>query len=166
MPHIFAQLPYPKASLAILEVFSTISHVELDFTELAEQVRNVDEQLGELLAQVEKQYGPQFPQGEDDEESYSTEPAAAEDEEEKPASADKERVEELFEAARKDRSKAFELKQALDKLGLFKAYEDRFLDLFKKPPPPRPLRPLRDRKRHMGSPHDSFRHARDVARPC
>ena len=34
--------------------------------------------------------------------------------------------------ATKDRSKAFELKQELDRLGLFKEYEDRFLDLFKK----------------------------------
>jgi hypothetical protein len=34
--------------------------------------------------------------------------------------------------AAKDRSKAFELKQELDRLGVFKEYEDRFLDLFKK----------------------------------
>jgi hypothetical protein len=38
----------------------------------------------------------------------------------------------LFERAVKDRSKAFELKQELDRLGVFKDYEDRFLDLFKK----------------------------------
>lgn len=133
MPHIFTQLPYPKASHAILEVFATISHIGVDFTELAEQVRAVDEQLGELLAQVEKQYGPQFPRedGDGDEEGYQAEQA---EEEEKPSPADKERIEALFQAARKDRSKAFELKQVLDKLGVFKAYEDRFLDLFKKPP--------------------------------
>ena len=33
----------------------------------------------------------------------------------------------------KDRSRAFELKQELDRLEVFKEYEDRFLDLFKKP---------------------------------
>jgi hypothetical protein len=32
-----------------------------------------------------------------------------------------------------DRSRAFELKQELNRLGIFKEHEDRFLDLFKKP---------------------------------
>jgi hypothetical protein len=43
------------------------------------------------------------------------------------------RIEELFTRAAGDRSKAFELKGELDRLGLFKQYEDRFLDLFKLP---------------------------------
>ncbi len=33
----------------------------------------------------------------------------------------------------KDRTKAYELKRELDRLGLYREYEDRFLDLFKKP---------------------------------
>jgi len=32
-----------------------------------------------------------------------------------------------------DRSKAKEFKQELDRLGVFKEYEDRFVDLFKRP---------------------------------
>src|SRR5262252_7289191 len=35
MPHIFSQLPFPKASLAILEVFTAMGKIDLDFTELA-----------------------------------------------------------------------------------------------------------------------------------
>jgi proteasome assembly chaperone (PAC2) family protein len=127
MPHIFSQLPFPKASLAILEVFTTITGIELDFSELAEQVRNVDQQLGELLSQVEEKYGPQFPPSE--EEGYRAEAP----EEGQLSSTAERRLEELFEQAKKDRSKAFELKQELDRLGVFKDYEDRFLDLFKKP---------------------------------
>lgn len=42
------------------------------------------------------------------------------------------KIEELFQAAKGDRSKSFELKKELDRSGLFKEYEDRFLDLFKK----------------------------------
>jgi len=42
-------------------------------------------------------------------------------------------IETLFEAAQKDRSRAHELKQELDRLDLFREYEDRFLDLFKDP---------------------------------
>lgn len=125
MPHFFSQLPFPKASLAILEVFTTITGVDIDFTELAEQSRIMEQQLGELLARVEKAYGQQAIS---EEQGYSPESA----EEERINSADKERLEGLFEQATKDRSKAFELKQELDRLGVFKDYEDRFLDLFRK----------------------------------
>lgn len=126
MPHIFSQLPFPKASLAILEVFTTITGIELDFTELSEQAKVMEQRLGELLAQVEQSYGQQFPSGE---EGAKAEPA----EEQRLSSPDNRRIEELFDQAAKDRSKAFELKQELDRLGVFKEYEDRFLDLFKKP---------------------------------
>jgi proteasome assembly chaperone (PAC2) family protein len=126
MPHIFSQLPFPKASLAILEVFSAIASIDLDLTELSEQAKVMDQQLGELLARVEQTYGQQYPV---DEETYGPETA----EEERVSSADRQRIEGLFEQGAKDRSKAFELKQELDRLGVFKEYEDRFLDLFKKP---------------------------------
>jgi hypothetical protein len=43
-----------------------------------------------------------------------------------------ERIERLFEQARADQKVAYQLKRELDRWGLFKSYEDRFLDLFKK----------------------------------
>ena len=46
---------------------------------------------------------------------------------------DRQRIEELFEQAVRDRSKAYELKGELDRLEVFGDYEDRFLDLFQKP---------------------------------
>ena len=125
MPHIFSQLPFPKASLAILKVFVSFTHIDVDFTELAEQAETMEQHLGQLLAQVEQAYGQRFAS---EEEGYRPEPA----EEERLASADKQRIEQLFAQAAQDRSKAFELKQELDRLGAFKEYEDRFLDLFKK----------------------------------
>lgn len=126
MPHIFAQLPFPKASLAILEAFTTLTGMDLDLTELTEQARATEQQLGELLAQVEKAYGAQYTA---EAEEYAPEPA----EPKRLASTDEQRIERLFGQAAQDRSKAFELKQELDRLGIFKEYEDRFLDLFKKP---------------------------------
>jgi proteasome assembly chaperone (PAC2) family protein len=126
MPHIFSQLPFPKASQAILEVFTAIAGIDLDLTELAEQAKAMDQQLGELLARVEEAYGQQHPA---EEETYGPEAA----EEERVSPSDRQRIEGLFQQAVKDRSRAFELKQGLDRLGLFKEYEDRFLDLFKKP---------------------------------
>lgn len=135
MPHIFAQLPFPKASHAILEAFVTLAAIDLDLEELAEQARSVEEQLGELLAQIEKQRGePDEEEFEDDEEGILAEPSA-EDEEALPQTVQprkQEHIEALFAQADQNRSKAFELKQELDRLGLFKEYEDRFLDLFKK----------------------------------
>jgi proteasome assembly chaperone (PAC2) family protein len=146
MPHIFAQVPFPKASHAILDAFITLAGIELDLTELAVVARDVEEQLGELLARVEEQYGhgtPAETESEGEQAPGAEEAEEAEEEAGEPAaaphprpaasrSAERGRIEELFEVAAKDRSKAFELKQELDRLGLFKQYEDRFLDLFKK----------------------------------
>ena len=131
MPHIFAQLPFPKASLAVLEVFSTIAHIEIDLSELSEQAREVEHKLGELLEKVKEALEEQQDQETSgEEESAEFEPAAIED---GPSSEDRDLVERLFRQARKDRSKAYELKRELDRLQLYREYEDRFLDLFKKP---------------------------------
>jgi proteasome assembly chaperone (PAC2) family protein len=143
MPHIFAQVPFPKASHGVLEAFATIAGVELDLTELEALARNVEEQLGEVLARVEERFGDEGDDDEDeDDEAASAEPeedATEEGTEPSPAArrpSARARVEELFAAAARDRSKAFELKQELDRFGLFREYEDRFLDLFKTPDAP------------------------------
>ena len=129
MPHIFAQLPFPKASLAVLEVFAAIAGIEIDLAELSEQAETVNEKLGELLARVEtameERRGLES-EGED-EEQFGIEPI----EERRLSPEDEQAIESLFEKAAQDRSKAYELKQKLDTLGVFKDYEDRFLDLFK-----------------------------------
>lgn len=125
MPHVLTRLPFPKASLGILNAFATMTGVNIDFVELLEQSETMDRQLGELLSQVEQAYGSQIPGGAD---VYRPEPV----EEDRLNAADEKRIEGLFRQASSDRSKAFELKQELDRLGVFKEYEDRFLDLFKK----------------------------------
>lgn len=128
MPHIFAQLPFPKASLAILEAYLTMTGIEIDLEELKEQAKAVEDQLGELLDRIQSQLagddenepGPEFrpvPEEKDADDPYSK------------------RIDDMFSQAKKDRSKAFELKKELDRLGVFKKYEDRFLDLFRPSPP-------------------------------
>jgi proteasome assembly chaperone (PAC2) family protein len=126
MPHVFAQLPFPKASLAVLETFTTMYNIEIDFSELSEQAKASEEQLSELMARVEEVYGRTR---NNDEEEVLPEPSEAKE----LTTADRRRIEALFDHAGKDRSKAFELKRELDRLNVFKEYEDRFLDLFKKP---------------------------------
>jgi uncharacterized protein len=126
MPQIFAQLPYPKASLAVLNAFSRLAGIHVDVTELAEQADAVDEKLGELLNNVERAMGQQESE---EPEAWSAPP----EDEERLSAAEARRIEELFAQVEQDRSKAYELKRELDRLQVFHEYEDRFLDLFKKP---------------------------------
>ena len=125
MPHIFTQFPYPKASLVILEVFAQIAGIEIDLTELTEQVGDMEQKLGALLVQMKQAFEQQVAT---EEESVIQEPA----EEERIPAEDRRNIEQLFERARQDRSVAYELKRELDRLGVYHEYEDRFLDLFKK----------------------------------
>ena len=124
MPQVFAQLPYPHASLAVLETFATIADLEIDLDELRQQAEAMDSKLDELLTQIERAMTGQ----ETGEEAQTPE----QPEEAQLAAEDQRRIERLFGQARKDRSKAYELKRELDRLGVFRDYEDRFLDLFKR----------------------------------
>lgn len=130
MPHIFAQLPFPKASLAVLRVFSSLAGIDLDTHELVEQARIMDHNLGQLLSQVENELEQRRSEGEEKSE-FETEPTV--EEEAGLAARDQQHIEKLFEQAAQDRSKAYELKRELDRLNVFKDYEDRFLSLFRKP---------------------------------
>lgn len=127
MPHIFAQLPFPKASLAVLKVFLSMASLEVDLTELAEQATAVEQKLGEWFAKFEKtleEHRRSAAEEDDAEEASEITPTGLSELEQKG-------IENLFWQAEQDRSKAYELKQELDRLEVFSEYEDRFLDLFK-----------------------------------
>lgn len=121
MPHIFVQFPFPRASLAVLKVFSMIANLDLDTSELAEQANSVDRQLEEIMTALNSPEGTEG-EGEESQGIVPPDELSAEDEKQ---------IEDLFEQAIKNRAKAYELKRELDRLGLFEKYEDRFLDLFK-----------------------------------
>lgn len=123
IPHVFAQLPYPKGSLAVLKAFAKIVNLDLDMTELTAQAEATDEQLSALIAKMEAAVRQQ----EGDEEAMFPEP----EETDSLDPEDEAKIEELFDKAAKDQSRAYELKQFLDRLQVFDRYEDRFLDLFK-----------------------------------
>jgi len=125
MPRVFAQLPFPKASLAVLETFTTMAKFAIDLSELREQAQAMDSKLGTLFSRMERAFSAQQEPAED---VFS--PEESDDSQLDPE--DERRIEELFSKARDDRSKAYELKRELDQLDLFKEYEDRFLDLFKR----------------------------------
>jgi len=130
MPHLFPQLPFPKASLAVLNGFSAMKGLDLDFSELEGEAREMEERLEDILQRVEGSM--QNPQEAADY-GFSEEDDEPEEEEGKLTAAERQRLEELFQAAESDRAQAYQLKQELDRLKVFSDYEDRFLDLFKDP---------------------------------
>ena len=127
IPQVFSQIPFPKASLAVLESFCVMSSVAIDFHELQSHAETVETTLEDFLIRMEEAIAinePRHPVGED---------APAAGDTPKPGPKEKSHLEQLFSEARGDRSRAYELKQELDRLGLFDEYEDRFLDLFREP---------------------------------
>lgn len=132
IPAFAAQLPFPKASAAVLAVFSRMVGLPIDLRELEEYGRAMEEQLAQIVRQMQEALRPGAPPSEEEAEAVEArpEPAPARPE---PDEAARRRIEELFREAARDRSKTFELKRELDRLGLFKDYEDRFLDLFRRP---------------------------------
>ena len=125
MPHLFAQFPFPAASLAVLKAFGKMVPIEIDFDELSREAQEMGRRLGEILAEVEHKMKEQGRTEEEPEFSVQAQ------EEPRVSPVDERHIERLFEKARGDRSKAYELKGELDRLGVFDLYEDRFLDLFK-----------------------------------
>jgi proteasome assembly chaperone (PAC2) family protein len=128
MPHIFQQIPFPKASLAVLEFFGAMAGMEIDLDELRGHSAAVEKSLEDFLSRMKQAAREDRPEMPPEQARPGGAAATA-------GAADLRRIEELFSAARDDRSRAYELKQELDRLGMFLEFEDRFLDLFKDPGP-------------------------------
>lgn len=130
-PYFAAAVANPKASVAVLRLFERLSGVPLDLAELDAHVAPVEAALDEALAKLRSAAEAQSPSGKPPEATEGEEWKQAREHEARPSIEEARRVEALFERARKDKSQALALKAELDRLGLFKRYEDRFLDLFK-----------------------------------
>lgn len=133
----------PKAARAILDAFIPMADLKIDTAELAEQARPVEEFMTRLLDQMSpEQRAMALGEHEDADDDDGDEgvPDAdftpGEAESDIPPSstvtdADRERIERLFAEAQRDRASAAMLKAELDRLGVFREHEGRFLDLFK-----------------------------------
>ncbi len=129
MPQYAVETPNPKASKAIIEVFERILNTTVASKEIDAAISEVDRVLGEFEARVsaavqELRQRTEALGGEDE---TTSEPETRPEPHEL-----MQRIEQLFEEAQRDRSKAVILKQELDRWGLFEKFEDRFLDLFGK----------------------------------
>jgi uncharacterized protein len=127
MPALVTSIPYAKASSAVLEKFCRLTDISIELQELEEYGRTVENHLADAIDTLQKAVQQQQAR-----ESGEPDPAAEPD---TLTEDDRRQIETLFTQAARQRSKTFELKRLLDRLGVFDLYEDRFLDLFRKPPP-------------------------------
>jgi proteasome assembly chaperone (PAC2) family protein len=133
MPFYAAGVPNPKSSLAVLDAFAKISGVRVDLSRLEHVAKQSEEHLAGLWEQLKAQASHLLERNvEIFEGMEEDEPLEPSEPEPLPAlnAVARQRIEELFGAAERDRARAGELKQELDRLGVFREYEDRFLDLF------------------------------------
>lgn len=124
LPVFAGNLPYPTAAVSVLRAFCGMADITLDLADLEEYGGQMQSQLSEAYTKVRDalersrvDYRPEQPK-----------PDLRPSEESEQAL----HVERLFKEAEGDRAKAFALKRELDRLNLFRAYEDRFLNLFRK----------------------------------
>lgn len=130
IPLYTIQIENPKAAQAVIEALCKIVPLSVDLAEIQEQARSMDNQINSLLEHLK--LGPANnapgPIGEDEVEKIKKSLSQLT---RLPLSV-KEKIEKLFIDSLSDISKANELKSELDKWNVYKEYEDRFLDLFKK----------------------------------
>jgi len=140
LPQIARNVPYFKSSHAVLELFAKLGGIELNLGALTRQAATMEKSLIELVDRIQKLVDSGEKPGAEEApwlgltDEVSGEISAI-GEVEPPAPpldpATKSQIESLFADATRDRTKALELKAVLDEHGVFKSYEDRFLDLFK-----------------------------------
>jgi proteasome assembly chaperone (PAC2) family protein len=129
IPLYTIQIENPKASRVVLEVLAKILNIEVDFSDLTNQGHAMENQINSLLDTL-KLGGAATP-GPIGEEEIEKIKKSLSQLTKLPFSV-KEKIDKLFTQAKDDISKAGELKGELDKWNVYKEYEDKFLDLFKK----------------------------------
>ena len=127
IPLYTIQIENPRASYAVLEALTKILNIQMDLNHLLDQAHIMEDEINKLLDYL-KIGTPLGPIGEEEIERIKKTLSQLT---KLPVSV-KEKIEKLFTQAKADISKANELKQELDKWNVYKEYEDRFLDLFKK----------------------------------
>jgi len=114
----------------VLSAFSLLSGVEVDLEGLSRDADTVDHAILELMEKLQQKTGDEGDGEPTDADEETTPPTNGKGMPELDA-ASRKRIEEMFEAALRDRKQAMYLKEELDRLGVFKLYENRFLDLFR-----------------------------------
>ncbi|MDD5108395.1 MAG: PAC2 family protein [Candidatus Omnitrophica bacterium] len=129
IPLYTIQIENPKASAAVLEGLGKILDIQINLELLKKQAQAMENEINKLLDYLNLgSSGQSAPIGEDEVELIKKTLSQLT---KLPVSV-KEKIEKLFEESRLDITKANELKAELDKWNVYKEYEDKFLDLFRK----------------------------------
>lgn len=129
IPLYTIQIENPKASAAVLEGLGRILDMRINLQPLKEQARQMENEINKLLDYLKLGApGQSAPIGEDEVELIKKTLSQLT---KLPVSV-KEKIEKLFAESRLDITRANELKAELDKWNVYKEYEDKFLDLFRK----------------------------------
>lgn len=118
----------PKAVLEVLKSFKNLINIDLDLADLKAQADMVAAEIDRMMSYIRTGTESSGPISETDVEAIRgilSRPSSL------PSSVGA-KIEKLFELAKKDINRAGELKHELDKWSIYKDYEDRFLDLFKR----------------------------------
>ena len=128
IPLYTVQIENPKASLAILKVFNEYFSLSLDLAPLEERAKFIEEEIERMISYIKGEPAGAKPLDEEDIDKIKKDLAAYT---KLPHSA-RDKIEQLFSDALKDIGKARHLKDELDRWNVYREYEDRFLELFKR----------------------------------
>ena len=129
IPLYTIQIENPRASQAVLAALLKIMDIQVDLLGLRDEARTMENEINKLLDYLKvSTHGQAGPIGEEEIEKIKKTLSQLT---KLPLSV-KEKIEQLFEQSKADITKANELKTELDKWNVYKEYEDKFLDLFKK----------------------------------
>ncbi|MCM8796918.1 MAG: PAC2 family protein [Candidatus Omnitrophica bacterium] len=129
IPLYTIQIENPRATLAVLRIFCRIVGININLDRLMQQAQKMESEINKLLDYLKVGSGEQpAPISEDEIERIKKSLSQLT---QLPGSI-KDKIEKLFQEARENISRASELKAELDKWNVYKEYEDRFLDLFRK----------------------------------
>jgi hypothetical protein len=130
IPFYMVQIENPKATANILKVIDIYLRLNLNLSPLKERGKFIETEIDKLISYLKGEIPmPESnPLSEEDIEKIKKDLAAYT---KLPQSA-REKIEMLFRKAQKDLTVAGQLKEELDRWNVYKEYEDRFLDLFKK----------------------------------
>jgi len=129
IPLYTIQIENPKASAAVLTALGKILNIQINVAPLKEQAQAMENEINKLLEYLKLgSAGISAPIGAEEVELIKKTLSQLTN---LPVSV-KEKIEKLFVESRQDIAKAKELKIQLDNWNVYKEYEDKFLDLFKK----------------------------------
>ncbi len=128
IPFYTVQIENPRANVSLLKIIDDYLKLNLNLNPLIERAKFIEAEIDKLMSYLKGETQTPPPLSEEDIERIKKDLSAYT----KLPQSIREKIERLFKEAQKDISKARELKDELDHWNVYKDYEDRFLDLFKK----------------------------------